>query len=883
MLNVALEPTLAISAGGSGNEFLLTGPNKSIDGTLSITTSLLNIGGVNAGVLDTATLVAGTGSAVHVNTGTSSQVLDGLTLSGGSIYFDGTLGINVDTNQLGQLSVGSLDLEQRSTLHVKASNKDSRGDLENTGIWDAQDGLYQRLIAITGDQTISDDDLKNLPLVVDGENKVISNITQGGGIVAHGTYGFEKAVAGDGKSLGVSYTLTEIDLLNTLNLVGVGDGSSLTARLTGVGNLEISNAVTLADRDANAQANDYRGETRVLAGASLTAGARTLGTADGYTSLLSVIDGASFINSGENVVGALSSTGTMTLNDALTVVGTASSSISGTLTGVGDLTLQSGGLSIASRTLSNGFSGDVWLGATNSGSTLSVDASAGLGTGTIHFANTASVLNLSNLSGDNTLSNLLTGTGTINVSGSTGSSFAFHAGQTADGLNGSQVHLTGIDYNFDSHILSRASLSLASGTLFVNEGVSTIADRLVAGLTLDGTTVDFGVMGSGAGAIDLQGKDLVVGSGNATLKLNAQLSDLDGDDGSAAMTGADSITLIKNIANNDDQNITINVEGGENNRYKQAIYQNDSEGPVAYSLGALEGWEYTGSEGDYDLIANLTNDTLAIVSEYVVSTDGEIGLDITDYGSDAGDLTITGENVEVTLSGDQNTYSGKTSVASGATLTLGVNRALGQTSELSVDAGSTVEFGTTNQTVGILNSDGTLVTDANLRGTLTINNGGQVSASNADFRMTVVINGTEALNIQDVSELGDGQITISQADTSLRLIGILSDSGTAATYANRVTGAGGLLIQNGSTIKLTGENDFRGDLVLDATSTVVADGDIYSHIGKGSLKLNSDVNSDARAEFTLSDSSSGDWTWSKHVTGDGVLTLDRTSNAANGG
>ena len=882
VLNVASGATLAISAGGSGNEFRFTGPNQSIDGTLSITNALLNIGGVNAGVLDTATLVAGTGSAVHVNTGTSSQVLDGLTLSGGSIYFDGTLGINVDTNQLGQLSVGSLDveqgLEQGSTLHVKASNKDSRGDLENTGIWDAQDGLYQRLIAITGDQTISDDDLKNLTLVVDGENKVISNITQGGDIVARGTYGFEKAVAGDGKSLGVSYTLTEIELLNkTLNLVGVGDGSSLTARLTGVGNLEISNAVTLVDRDADTQANDYTGETRVLAGASLTAGARTLGTADGYTSLLSVIDGASFINSGENVVGALSSTGTMTLNDALTVVGTASSSISGTLTGVGDLTLQSGGLSIASRTLSNGFSGDVWLGATNSGSTLSVDASAGLGTGTIHFANAASVLNLSNLSGDNTLSNLLTGTGTINVLGSTGSSFAFHAGQTADGLNGSQVHLTGIDYNLDSDILSRASLSLASGTLFVNEGVSTIADRLVAGLTLDGTTVDFGVMGSGAGAIDLQGKDLVVGSGSATLKLNAQLSDLDGDDGSAAMTGADSITLIKNIANNDDQNITINVEGGENNRYKQAIYQNDSEGPVAYILGALEGWKYTGSEGDYDLIANLTNDTLAIVSEYVVSTDGEIGLDIKNYGSDAGNLTITGENVEVTLSGDQNTYSGKTSVASGATLTLGVNRALGQTSELSVDAGSTVEFGTTDQTVGILNSNGTLVSDANSRGTLTINNGGQVSGSNADFHMNVVLNGT--VTITDVSALGDGQVTISQAGTSLRLSGISSDSGTAATYANRVTSDGGLSIQNGSTIKLTGENDFKGDLVLDATSTVVADGDIYSHIGKGSLILNGD----ARAEFTLSDSSSGDWTWSKHVTGGGVLTLDRTSNAANGG
>ena len=890
-LNVASGATLAISAGGSGNKFHFTGTNQSIDGTLSLTNALLNIGGVNAGVLDTATLVAGTGSAVHVNTGTSSQVLDGLTLSGGSIYFDGTLGINVDTNQLGQLSVGSLALTQGGTLHVTASDmEDSRGDLENTGIWDAQDGLYQRLIAITGGQTINKDDLNKITLFVDGENSVVSNITQGvDGTVAHGTYGFKEAVADDGKSLGVSYTLTEIDLLETnktLKLVGVGDGSSLTARLTGVGNLEISNAVTLVDRDADAQANDYTGETRVLAGASLTAGARTLGTVGGYTSLLSVMDGASFNNSGENVVGALGSAGTMTLNDALTVVGTANSSISGTLSGAGDLTLQSGELSIASGTSSKDFSGDVSLGATNSGSTLSVDASAGLGTGTIHFANTASVLNLSNLSGDNTLSNLLTGTGTINVSGSTDSSFAFHADQTANDLNGSRVHLTGIDYNLGSDILSSASLSLTSGTLFVNKGVSTIADRSVAGLALDGTTVDFGVMGSGAGAIDLQGKDLVVGSGNATLKLNAQLSDLDGDDGSAAMTGADSITLIKNIADNDDENITINVEGGENNRYKQAIYQNGSDSPVAYILGALGGWEYTGSEGDYDLIANLTNDTLAIVSEYVVSTDGEIGLDITDYGSDAGNagnLTITGEGVEVTLSGDQNTYSGKTSVASGATLTLGVNRALGQTSELSVDEYSTVEFGTTDQTVGILNSDGTLVSDAKPRGTLTVTHGGQVSGSNTGFHMDIVLDGTDDLTIKDVSALGDGQITISQVGTSLRLSGILSDSGTAATYANRVTGAGGLSIQNGSTIKLTGENDFTGDLVLDATSTVVADGDIYSHIGKGSLKLNSDVNSDARAEFTLSDSSSGDWTWSKHVTGDGVLTLDRTSNAANGG
>ena len=318
-LNVEEGGALAISAGGAKNAFNFQGTNQSVSGTLLLTDALLTLGGqtgtngaANAGVLANATLNAGEGSAVYIATGDNAQNLAALALNGGDLYFDGTLGVNVPTTTLGQLSVESLSLAG-GMLHATAStSQGSGGNITNDKVISAQaNSLFQNLISITGSDGVTEEDLNKIELKVtdqygDEVAGVSSDIVQGNeGIVATGTYDYALAIGdSEGKSLGVSYTLLEIDLLKTLSIVEKGD---MTARLTGVGNLDVAqgSVLTLTARksDDSNDWNDFTGATTVEG--SLTAGAMTLGSDDKHTSLLSVAEGASFTNAGANVIGNL--------------------------------------------------------------------------------------------------------------------------------------------------------------------------------------------------------------------------------------------------------------------------------------------------------------------------------------------------------------------------------------------------------------------------------------------------------------------------------------------------------------------------------------------------------------------------------------------------
>lgn len=149
---------LALSAGGSGNAFNFAGTNQRIDGTVTLTDLMLTIGGAsgsgNAAVLDSASVVAGSNSHVHVALGNVAddrqQVKDFTLSSGAEITFDGQLGMSgVGANVLGQMDVsGTLTLDSGSTVHVSvdpntgASSTVAQDRLVET----AASGSFQNLI-----------------------------------------------------------------------------------------------------------------------------------------------------------------------------------------------------------------------------------------------------------------------------------------------------------------------------------------------------------------------------------------------------------------------------------------------------------------------------------------------------------------------------------------------------------------------------------------------------------------------------------------------------------------------------------------------------------------------------------------------------------------
>lgn len=894
-LDIAAGGTLAVTAGGSSNIFSFGNTtNQNIIGNVSLTNALLYIGGAvnggsgNAAVLKTATLEAGSGAAIHVATGDSAQQLAGLDISGGDVYFEGTLGLNADTTGLGQLTVEQLTLGS-GTIHATASDTSAgAGSIKSNGVIAAQadGGSYQNLIRVSGDQTLDDDALNGLDLsVVDNAGEevegIVSKIMSGNDEVAEGTYDYVLAVGESGKSLGVAYTLTEINLLTTLDVIESG---TMTARLTGSGNLTVSDVLEMDGRTETNGYNDYTGETTVASTGELTAEANTLGSGDAYTSKLTVNENGAFKNAGDNVIGSLNAAGDVALDDqtTLTVKGGADNSIAGGLMGSGGLVLESGKLAVQSTATTSGYTGGIVLGVANeSGAELELNGLSGFGEGLITLANAESDLRLTNLStGTTTLTNTVSGAGDIYANSTAEEAvFGFNINQTAAMLSGASVQLSGVDYDLSakgSDVLYYASLSLTDGTLYVNRtGVQ--SNRTIAGLTLDGAKVDFGEMGTeGGGVIDLKKHSLNVSESGAVFTFESELSAVQSDNGAAALTTGETITLVTNAAGSNVDNITVNAAGGSG--YSQAIKQGDS-GITAYLTGAIASG-LTASDADndhdYDLSATLTHQNLEIVSNFVVSSGGELSLKVTDHaydsqtGSGAGSLTISG--AELTLSNSDNDYHGATNIEAGGALTLANDRVLGNTSLLNVDGDSTVSFGETNQTIGELQSSGVLTSATGENaGTLTITNGGRASGDNRNFHMDVELSGTQVLTLTSAGALGNGDVTIVDADSQLVLEAIGSGTGLATVYGNSVHGKGGISITSGANVALTGKNGF-GSLTVDEDSTVSAEGDVYSHLGTGTLNLA------GRAEFTVTDTISDDWTWNKKVSGTGMLVLGRTES-----
>lgn len=887
-LNLVEGGELVLAADDEAVNF--AGTNQIISGgKVTLQSSVLYLGGdqgssgaTNAAVLDTAHLNVGSNGVLHVATGAAAQVLDKLTLdSDGHIWFDGTLGVSgTGTTQLGQLKVGSLG-DMTGTIHLTASSTaGSGGEIDASKLLNVADsGSFQSLIEVIGtDETITDAQLSGTKLDVSGNTSVVSDIKDGSGNpVAEGTFGFGKTLVAteDGKHAGVQYELQLINLLDTLE---ISESGSLNVQITGSGNLLVSNALTLSNKDN--ETNDYSGSTTVAGTGSLVAGAGALGK----TSALNV--SGKFTNSGDNTVGIFDLSGSAVLNEGtLTVLGTTgeTNDLTGTLTGSGSgsLALESGKTVVSQN--NSGYAGNVVLGKDGGlGAEIHFNAGASLGTGTITFADNLGVLSVE-ASGETTLTNKLdlsADGGEIVVSGDGDDTFAFHADQAASGFGaGSKLTLTSTNYSFTTtgnDVLDNVALSVTSGTLTVN-GDADLSDRSVYGLSLTDAVVDFGKLGSGDGVLDLESRNLTIGgsSGSTTVRLDSEFQSVESDTGSAAFMQGGSLTLIRDASNDfsgDLSKLKLELDGAASagTAIEQAVFQNNVETArlegTAQGFGAVQGED----DGLWDLNLNLSFTTLRINKDrtFTVSEDGDIGLVITDNGADAaGSLSISG-GASVQLL-EANSYHGETSVSDDAKLILAADNALGNTSALNTETGTSVAFGNTNQTIGEIHASGALVSDEGVSGKLTITSGGEVSGANSGFHLDVDLTGNGDLTLTDVASLGtDNRVTITDADAELVL------AGAGGSFSNALSGAGSLRIGAGSAVALTGKNDLTGGLAVDASGKVSAGDNIYDHIGTGTVALAGE------ADFTLESQDTADWTWNNTVTGTGDLTLARVGSGS---
>lgn len=876
---------LALSAGGSGNAFNFAGTNQRIDGTVTLTDLMLTIGGAsgsgNAAVLDSASVVAGSNSHVHVALGNVAddrqQVKDFTLSSGAEITFDGQLGMSgVGANVLGQMDVsGTLTLDSGSTVHVSvdpntgASSTVAQDRLVET----AASGSFQNLITagtIDGSAVSDDGTVTGIGLTDSSGNAlqtVRADIKNGSDTVAVGTFGSSMLVSGS--SFGVRYGLQAIDIVGDLTISESGSFSAKISSTSGTGSLTVSAGENLTLTGEN----DYTVATEVTG--ILTAEEKALGK----TESLTISNVGQFFNAGANEVGELESSGKMTLNALLTVTNDqdGESHVSGTLTGNGGLMINSGSLvSTAVSEPTSGYTGTVTLGTSDTDAHLTLEAAAGaqIGSGTIEFANADSSLTI-NTSVASVLGNLLSGVGQVTVSGTNGESFAFKNGQQGEDVNfAGALTLTKVQYDFTTDandILDDVSLTVNNGTTLVLNKADDTATRKINGMSLNGGRIDFGTIGNGSGHIDLQGQSLSTSTvADTTFSLETDLADRQDASGSAAFDGVieESVLLIGNVAADTPESVLDGLAFEDNGQaFTRDLTQVTEKGTetTARIHGKLGGLVLTGNaDGTKNVVAGLENQSLELLTTYNVRDSGSIALKI--FGS--GSLAVYDE---LTLTNGVNSYTGDTTVSgTGAVLTLGADGALGQTNshtgKLSVTDGAKVDFGSTSQTIGSITAEGTdaLVSANQTNGKLTIADGGTVSGVNSGFHTAVELSdGSADLTLTNVDALGQASITTLGSGTDLVL------SGADGEFDNIVAGSGGVSIEDGANVTLKGDNTFDGSLKVDGSSSVAASGNVFSHIGDGSLEL------EGSADFTQTTFADEHpvWTWDRTVNGSGNLSL----------
>ena len=432
--------------------------------------------------------------------GSGTVVIDGVSSVwniSGNADFGVSGGANVTVQNHGDLSVGgTLTLGDQSTgngtLTVQADGSVESGDatLGNqagaTGF--ANVSNINTLWTVDGDLTIGDSGQGTLTLSNNGEV-----ITTGDAIL--------------GSQAGSTGTATITDAGTEWQINGelkVGDNGTGTMQVENGGYVSLAGNLAIADSGGTSTLTlDGNGSRLIVSGTSVTIGGKGQGTLTVQNAGAAIFSGAS-VSLGESS----GSAGTLTVQDANTIMSTGSLTVGSQ--GTGTLNL----LNTASLTTDNSFT----LGEDASGvGTATIDNSSmtdtstltvgGSGSGTLNIQNDGSLTVQGN---DVTLGEQAGSNGILNLTGN-GSTLTFN-GDVTVGKSGTGVFSVASDAHF-----SGTSMTLASGTGFGGSSTGGSGSLDISGGSSVILSQDITIGKYGTGSIALAGSSFLSSQGDVTL------------------------------------------------------------------------------------------------------------------------------------------------------------------------------------------------------------------------------------------------------------------------------------------------------------------------------------------------------------------------------
>ncbi|WP_192878396.1 autotransporter-associated beta strand repeat-containing protein [Limnobaculum parvum] len=805
-------------------------------------------------------VLSGTGSLTKSGTGTAT--LNGVGSTQGIILVDqGTLNFTqsgaFNGNSLTTADGASTSLAADASLNLSGALTQSASAILNVAIGNVQPAITAESAALSGTLNITGltteaptnaSDLTSTEFTVihttgtggitgdfssldlGGAASSVDYLILAGRVVNNIDYNIGFGLTWEaGEALGNgTFTLATDDLFNvdvvladqTGTFTSGWDGKSLTK--AGLGTLQLSSV------------NTYTGSTLINAG-TLQAG---IADAFATSSDVTVASGATLdLNDFDQQANNLTGAGSILLGSAeLTANNSANTAFSGVIEGTGSLTKTGTG----TLTLSgiNTYQGGSSL---SSGKVIATQGSA-LGTGTV---DNAALLEL-NFASDSTLSNVLSGTGSLTKSG-TGTA-------TLNGVGSTQgiIHV------------DQGTLNFAQSGAFNGNSLTT-ADGASTSLAADASLNLSGALTQNASAI------LNVAIGNVQPAITAD---------SAALGG------------------TLNITGLTTEAPTNASDLTSTEFTVIHTTGT------GGITGDFTTVnldgAASSVDYLILAGRVVNNADYNVGFGLTwEAGSPLGNGTFTLANaddlfnVDVVLA-DQtgtftsdwdgksltkaglgtlqlssvNTYTGSSLINAG-TLQAGIADAFATSSDVTVASGATLDLNDFDQQANNLTGAGSILLGS---AELTANNSANTAFSGViEGTGSLTKTGTGTLTLSGIntyqggSSLSSGNLIATQGsalgtgtvdNTALLELNFASDS----TLSNVLSGTGGLTKSGAGTATLNGVGSTQGIIhvdqgtlnfaqsgVFNGNSLTTADGASTSLVADASLNLSGALTQSASA------------------------------------
>jgi autotransporter-associated beta strand protein len=839
---VADNGSLSIAAAGNGVQI------KSLSGSGSVilggqTLTLTNANGVFAGSINGSGGLALTGG-VETLTGNTSHTGATTIGHGGTLALAGTASI---ASSSGVVADGTLDIAGMSGQAAVKTLSGSGSVILG--------GQSLTLTAASGNFSGAISGAGGLAIASGTETLSGTNTYSGDTGIGHGA---TLALAGAG-----SIASSRVVDNGTLDISAARGGAAIKS-LTGGGDVLLgANTLTLS-----AAGDSFGGRMSGAGGLSVTGGTETLTADQGYTGATDVADGATLLLAGSGAIAAssavtvdgnlgigattdgasiksLSGSGQVDLGARTLALTQANGNFAGTISGAGGLNVDGG-----TETLSgvNAYTGGT---AIATGATLALAGQGSIAAssvvdnaGTFDIAATNDGATLHNLTG---AGDVYLGGKTLTLSGASGVlAGSIHGAGGGLTVSGGNVTLTGNDdYSGATTIAGGATVALAgSGSI----AASTVADAGTLDLAGAGGNVSIRSL-SGAGLVKLGANSLTLSkadgqfggviSGNGGLNVN---------DGSFTLAGNNSYTG-KTSVNNAMLTISsmLNLGTGQS-----ALELNNATLHTTASMNGDRAITLT-NQGTLDVDAGTTLAQTGTVSGSGTLVKQGSGL-LTMNGTLANNGGLKVAQGTLALSG-VNSYTGDTTVSSGAHLLIDSDASLGAASgKLNFDGG-------TVQTSASLDSARAVTVSAQ---------DGHLDTAGADS--VVTLNG----NLGGAGRLyKDGAGTLVLAGDNAGGNGALNQPGDGWT--------GGLTVNDG-IVKVTNSYGLGwGSVMTFNSGTIYATVDILTgqaiHMGRD-ISINTDSGTTTTLSGVLTSSDVGDGCFTKTGTGTlnvtGTATIDAT-------